>query len=219
MIAEKVYLGFGMQGLGNAVAELITDVLREKFNEITYLEIGVGHGATLGGLARVMRDSFPPRAWRAIGVELPNGYSFDKGETFRHANINHIAVTFTENEAQPPMWGRVTVYLRDSQTFVPDFPIHMALIDACHCSECPKREFLNIESDIVEGGYVLFHDFGLDQIDQAQSPQAKHPINGVRVACAELNLLDETRPGWEFVGELVGDKKAGSANMGVFKKV
>jgi hypothetical protein len=108
----------------------------------------------------------------------------------------------------------------DSHVFIPCFwrlPIHLALIDGCHCYECALKDFSNIEEFVEPGGVVMFHDFGEDQQDQPQ-PRGHKPLD-VRGACRDLGLFDNKRDGWEFVRELVGDKKNGSANIGVFKKL
>jgi hypothetical protein len=213
-------LGLAMQGYEKALEELITDVLRARFPEMTYLEIGVAHGGTLTGLAEIMKGACP--RWRAVGVELPNGYSYNQEETWRNIRAKHLEADFVYDITEPvtPAWGRISIYLMDSRTFMAAFwrqPIHLALIDGCHGRPCVIRDFSNVEEFVEPGGYVLFHDFGVDQIGQAQTHCPTLDVHG---ACQELGLLDSPRPrpGWEFVGELLGDKSQCGANMGVFKR-
>jgi hypothetical protein len=122
-----------------------------------------------------------------------------------------------------PEWGAVTLILKDSHSFFGEHTIaggvHLALIDGCHGKPCVSLDFLLIEPLIVPGGYVMFHDFGADQIGQEQAPPDHCPIVGVHDACASLGLLDNTRDGWRFVQTIIGDKSAGSADMGVFQKL
>ncbi len=78
-------------------------------------------------------------------------------------------------------------------------------------------DFLLLEPFIVPHGIVLMHDFGKDQVGQSQ-PHCPDGLN-VRGAARDLGLLDGGRPGWKFLEVLVGDKPAGSGDMGVFQKL
>jgi hypothetical protein len=216
-------MGISVNGYETAIEELITKVLCLNFATLTYVEIGVAHGGTLGAIADIMRGV--SEKWRAVGVELPNGYSYDEGEVKRNMYGRHLtgSVVYDTKAPVDPPWKQVTVYLTDSRVFLSEFwrqPVHLALIDGCHCRECASKDFANIEDCVVPGGYVMFHDFGEDQIGQHQELQTgDHRQLDVRGACQQLGLLDGTRAGWEFVGELIGDKTRAGANMGVFKKL
>jgi hypothetical protein len=210
-------LGLSMQGYEEKLEELILK-LRPTYPEMTYLEIGVAQGGTLSGMAQSMRCCMK---WRAVGVELPNGYSYDEQETLRNARSKHLDIEFIHDISEPvvPSWNQITVYLMDSHVFMACFwrqPIHLALIDGCHGRNCVVKDFSNIEEYMEPGGYVLFHDFGEDQIGQTQTHCKMLDVRG---ACAELGLLDGSRAGWKFAGELIGDKTQAGANMGVFKKL
>src|SRR5215831_9133230 len=67
--------GYGMQGIEDRVITL-AHTMATKFKEVTYVEIGVGEGPTLTAIASELRNH--AKQWRAIGVELPNGYSFNQ---------------------------------------------------------------------------------------------------------------------------------------------
>jgi hypothetical protein len=212
-------LGLAMNGYELAIASLIRDELAQRFDELTYIEIGVAHGATLTALAEVMHGS-ACRRWRAIGVELPCGYSFSRDDVIRNAQVKHIQLEIIEKIAGPvnPLFGRCTLYLMDSHKFLPKYwrePIHLALIDGCHGKDCVIKDFNHLEPFIVPDGYVMFHDYGEDQIGQGQTHCATLDVRG---ACLELGLMNGTHPEWEFVDEFVGDKTLAGANMGVFKK-
>jgi hypothetical protein len=211
-------LGLAMNGYEQAIEDIIVTKLRPNFPEITYVEIGVAHGGTLAGLAEVMKGVCPK--WRAIGVELPHGYSYSEEETRRKILAKHLDADFFYDIKTPvnPRWQTVSMYLMDSHIFMACFwrlPIHLALIDGCHGKSCVIKDFSNVEEYVEPGGYVMLHDFGEDQIGQSQTHCKTLDVRG---ACAELGLLDGKRIGWEFVGEFVGDKTLAGANMGVFKK-
>jgi hypothetical protein len=60
-------MGYGMGGIEERI---ITTALAvsSRFDEITYIEIGVGEGATMTAIASTLRDS--GKAWRVIGMNL-----------------------------------------------------------------------------------------------------------------------------------------------------
>jgi len=208
-------LGFGMQGLGHQVAQYVQEVCT-RFDKVTYLEIGVGEGTTLAAIADRLRKLAVQ--WRAIGVDLPDGYSLDLFRVNKTMRTKMLPFAETRTSVLLP-WNRVTLHLADSQKFLLtwDELVNLVLIDGCHGKPCAKNDFLNIEPWVVPGGYVMFHDFGQDQQWQSQ-PHCPEGID-VRGACAELGLLDNNREGWRFIGTLIGDKPAGSGDMGVFEKL
>jgi hypothetical protein len=217
---EELKLGFGMQGLGPLVTPYLEHICAE-WDCVTYLEIGVGHGETLTPIAEFLRESVTTN-WRAIGVELPDGYSFNRNAVRDNAWKKHLGIEFMldPKERVTPPWQMVTVYLKDSATFLSSYwkdEIHMALIDGCHGKPCAIMDFLVVEPFIVPGGIVMMHDFGEDQIGQKQ-PHCENGIN-VRGAAKALRLMDDKRTGWKFMDELVGNKKEGAANMGVFQRL
>jgi hypothetical protein len=212
-------LGIAMNGYEEQIEELIIRRLRPNFSDITYLEIGVASGGTLTGLAEVLKSNC--KRWRAVGVELPDGYSYNYDDVRRNCLSKHLNYAFIYHVQEPvePEWNTVSVYLMDSALFMSVFwrqPIHLALIDGCHCEKCCRKDFANVEEFIEPGGIVMFHDFGENQVGQPQ-PRG-HSHLAVRTVCQELGLMDGKREGWEFVGELLGDKSRDAANMGVFKK-
>lgn len=211
-------LGFGMQGMGAAVLGYV-DQVAEMFPEVTYVEIGVGYAITLAAIAYRLRARCDK--WRAIGVELPNNYNRKQIE--KQAALNGLEVKPIQHFHQPvnPQWNRLSIVLRNSQQFLgenfaPEGPVHMALIDGCHGKSCATMDFLLLEPMIAPKGIVMFHDFGEDQIGQYQPHCGSLDVRG---ACKDLALLDNNRPGWKFVDCIIGDKNAGSGDMGVFQKV
>jgi len=218
--AEEIKLGIGMGGLEEPVTRYVREIC-DRFQPATYLEIGVALGQSLITIAQILRDEKPTGGWKAVGVELPNGYSFDRMSVVRAANSKGFPFAFVENIGEPVSlpWNRVTVCLDDAQDLIPKFwtePIHLALIDGCHGKPCVIADFLNIEPFVPVGGIVMFHDFGADQVGHFQP----HCSTGLDVigACRELGLLDDKRSGWKLVDNLVADRSLGSWDMGIFRK-
>jgi len=210
--------GFGMQGIEERVLTVVRAVA-VKFGEVTYVEIGVGEGPTLTAIACELRDH--AKKWRAIGIELPNGYSFNQQKVINFAEERKLALDFIKpnGNIQRPRWDQVTVYLKDSQSFLTELwgdPIHLALIDACHGKPCVIQDFLAVEAFLVKGGLVMFHDYGFDQVGHYQP----HCVTGldVRGAVQDLGLLSGKRKGWVFREELIANRAAGGWDMGIFQK-
>jgi hypothetical protein len=214
-------LGFSMEGLETLMEKLVRDHAAEWLltsTGITYVEIGVGYGGTLSGMAQILKENPSIKRWRAVGVELPLGYSFNRDEVLRAASIKHLPLHFVDSFGRGinPRWQEITVYLCNSQLFFPlywDEPITFALIDACHGRECVRADFQSIERFIVHGGIAMFHDYGKEQIGQEQTHCKTLDVRG---ACEDL--FNEN-PSWSFIGEWIGDKKRGGANMGLFQKL
>ena len=76
----------------------------------------------------------------------------------------------------------------------------------------------------MSGGYVLFHDCGLEEIGTDWQGHCNENIN-VRKALVDLGLLETvTRNGWKFVVELSGTRKTnndpnGGNSLAIFQKI
>lgn len=207
--------GLGMNGLEDAITAFVVET-RRLFNPCTYLEIGVAGGMTLSRVASLM--SAGGQGWRAIGVELPNGYSFNRSEVDQNCGGQHFNVAWiTPNgwNKLDPVWNRVSVVLTDVRDFFEGMwqePIHIALIDGCHCHECVMRDFRNVEKYMPQNGAVMLHDF--DPAIDAPQPHGDHC--DVFGACKELGLVNHERTGWG--APLVMAAAAGGANMLAVRK-
>src|SRR5215472_1369641 len=210
--------GWGMNGMEDKL-ERIAKSITGQFDEITYVEIGVAEGVTLSAIAQLLKGNC--KRWRAIGVELANGYSFNQQRTEEIMARRYLDLEFVSpnGNVQRPRWNQVTVYFKDSQSFLTELwqePIHFALIDGCHGKPCVILDFIALEAWMVDGGIILMHDIGEDQIGLHQ-PHCTGGIN-VRGACYDLGLLANKRPGWKFTEEIKADKSNGGWDMGVFEK-
>jgi hypothetical protein len=212
-------LGFGMNGMEEKVLELARSVA-SKHDAVTYVEIGVGEGTTLSAIGHTLKAS--GKKWRAVGVELPNGYSFNRQHTEMVCGNRGLEINFLvpgNCSIVQPKWGQVTVYFQDSQTFLIERwkePIHFSLIDGCHGKPCVRQDFIAVEGFSVPGTLVMFHDFGDEQKGQAQP----HCPDGCDVygACYDLGLLTGKRKGWNFVEHIHADHNQGGWDMGIFEK-
>ncbi len=218
-IIKEFRLGIGMEGLAHKVEPYVEQVCA-TFDEITYVEIGVAHGTTLTNISSALKDS--GKKWRAIGIDLPDGYSLDKNAVTRNAHRQHLPMTIQgvlDGKANPS-WSWINVYLKSSHTFIPENwtdPIQFALIDGCHCAKCCGTDFLLLEPFFVQGAILMMHD--IDELSQLQQEPRGHGLREVRNVAHNLGLYDSTRPGWKFLDELVSQQGVGAGNMGIFQKV
>lgn len=192
----------------------VLDIAREQagaFEQITYLEIGVGRARTLTAIANVLQDS--GHLWRAIGVELPDGYDYNRKKVLLAAAQRSVKLEF----GGMPYWNQVTVLLDHSLHFLANWndPIQFALIDGCHGKPCVIADFLALEPFLVSGSMVMFHDFSLHQLGTPQ-PHCPSGVD-VRGACAELGLLGGQRQGWTLYETITGDRERHGCDMAVFK--
>src|SRR5262252_9208490 len=154
--------GIAMDGMEDALGKLIAKV-RARFHPFTYLEIGVASCETLAAVSlEISRHGF---GWRSAGIDLPDGYLLDKDDVQPNALTQHLfAAVMQPNGSHEidPVWHQITLFLGDSRDLIPDCwhqPVHLALIDACHCKACVTTDFLSIERHVQPGGVVMFHDF------------------------------------------------------------
>jgi len=212
-------MGFGMGGMEHKI-EACAQKIAERFDNVTYVEIGVGFGVTLSAIAMVLKSA--GHKWRAIGVELVNGYSFNREQTETIAKSRGLSINFvTPNSSfvRPP-WDTVSVYFKDSQSFLTESwqePIQFALIDGCHGKPCVILDFLALEAFMVPGGIIMFHDFSTEQFGYKQP----HCPGGCDVlgACYELGLTTGKRAGWKQLETMRADRAQDGWDMGVFESI
>jgi len=212
-------MGYGMAGIESRII-YYAGKIAERFDEITYIEIGVGEGASLSAIASALKAS--GKKWRAIGVELPNGYSFNREKTTNWAIDREVPIIYASPNGSivHPAWETITVYFKDSMAFLTENwqgQIQFALIDGCHGKQCAKLDFLHVEAFSIPGTVVMFHDFGPDPVGSFQP----HCPSGLDVmgACADLGLLSGKRPNWQFLETMGADRARGGWDMGLFEKV
>lgn len=212
-------MGLSMTGMEEAISGLVRTT-RNTFQPCTYVEIGVARGETLVSVAKVLRET-KGDGWRAVGVELPNGYSYEPAQVEQNATGQHFNVAFVKPQGWnriDPTWNQPTVILCDVRDFfegIWDQPIHLALIDACHCKECVIRDFQNVEKYVPVGGSVMLHDY--EKRINASQPHGGHC--DVVGGCEELGLNQGTRKGWSSPCVFVADQSKDGANMLVVQRI
>ncbi len=216
-ITKEFRLGIGMEGLAPQVEPYVEQICTQ-FPEVTYVEIGVAHAVTLTNISAAIRDH--GNKWRAIGIDLPDGYSLDKNSATRNAHLMKLPMTIegAPNGNINPSWGWINVYLKSSHTFIPENwkdPIQFALIDGCHCAKCCGTDFLLLEPFFVSGAILMMHD--IDEASQEQEEPRGHGLRAVRNVARDLGLSNGKRDGWTMLAEL--QSQPGAGNMGVFQKL
>ncbi len=216
-ITNEFRLGIGMEGLAEQVEPYVYQVC-SQFPEITYVEIGVAHATTLTNISAAIRDY--GSKWRSIGIDLPDGYSLDRNAVTRNAHRKRVPLSMESslNGKTDPKWSQITVYFKNSHTFIPENwtdPIQFALIDGCHCAKCVGTDFLLLEPFFVSGAILMMHD--IDEASQSQPEPRDHGNRAVRDVARDLGLSTGTREGWKMLAEL--QSQPGAGNMGVFQKV
>lgn len=184
----------------------------------TYAEIGIADGTTLLAVAERMRELDPMA--RVVGVDVPECGAFYE-EAFMSRSGNRAEILL-----KPKVNGDsgLFVYLLPSgvqsegvaRSLFPE-PIDFAFIDGCHGKACAMADFLALEDLIAPRGYVVFHDACKEDQGWSIQPHCNEPIN-VRAALDDLGLLNFSRPGWQLVEEVHGNKSKNGNGMCFFQK-
>ena len=210
--------GICMNGLESAMERHLLSVVN-RFPETTYVEIGAAYGKTLTAMASILKST--GKDWRAVGIDLPDGYSFDTASVKQYASDRDLLleVRAGANLSNPIKNNVITLCLIDAQIYLDeiwDAPIHFAFIDGCHGEECVTKDFLNVSQFVPVGGMIAFHDFGEDSCGE---PQVHCVTGNTRAALRKLGLLDDKYPGWAMAEHAVGDKTRVGRDLGVFLRV
>jgi hypothetical protein len=176
---------------------------------LNYIEIGIAHCQTIAAVCRFLKPWTRFHAW---GVEPPSD-PFGCSERMRLAvgcelywgetpaeycdEVNTAQLCLLGSERWTEQLGHIA--------------IHAAFIDGCHCEDHVRMDFLNLESRIVPGGVVMFHDTHPRQ-QGTHNPQTHHESRPlmVRYAMQWLGLLHHSekpmsdglecqRPGWRIL--------------------
>mgnify|MGYP001617170478 FL=1 len=172
-----------------------------------YVEIGVASGATLAAMALLLEGC--GIRYRCDGVDIANGWSYDKEEAKRRMWANPFPYHWQ-------LWDCGSFIFLKRYVDAIDF----LLIDGCHCFECCFRDFVMAEPLIRVGGMVAFHD--VDVENQCKSEELQHwgeKLIEVRRAVQELGLLDGSRPGWEVWKETGYNWQTAARGMLFVRKV
>jgi hypothetical protein len=191
--------GIAMAGLEERFQSFLIDEFKESD---CYLEIGVAYGGTFSGVHHLV-CRFPE--YTMIGVDPNKRYLDPKLDTESWA--------WRQPEEPPDVGVNFYPYRFEAVAdSISPRSVKIALIDACHGKACVINHFSLVEPKIVDGGFVLFHDFGTED----SGPYQDHcdSLCNVVGACKELGLIGNHRPHWKFQEAWLGKE----ADMGIFQK-
>ena len=210
-------LGFNMAGTEEKFEEMLAIGLGSR---TTYLEIGVAAGGTILSVADYCNINLP--MWSCIGVDVERGGYFNPA-VFLLGSSHWTSIH--NGHARRPLneflkINGITIALcGSSNIIVPGFQfIGFCLIDGCHGKKCVIADFEKVELVIIPGGIVAFHDACEEDQGFGFQPHCGEPIN-VRAALKSLGLLDNSREGWESLGEAHGDKSKQGNGFAFFRKI
>lgn len=192
----------------------------------TAVEVGSAGCLTL----RVIKDVIVENRqapWRVVGIDLPEdrAWSLDWkqiGESFDGAPLVYKDGSFPDDRDQIPEKTMSLWLLKDPRMTLLAFPwaIDFAFIDGCHGSTCVQRDFEAIEGRMRKGALMFFHDAGEPETGTDYQEHCCEFIN-VRSALKRLGLMDNRRPGWQWLGEIRGSRHWGGDgnSIAVIRKV
>jgi hypothetical protein len=174
MIDPQKRYGFLRAEEADLIDRLLVTI-KEQFNSVSFLEIGVFGGGTVSGIVRRCKEIGCPVTaagvdflpWKPSPAPLPD-YDFHDSDSM---------------DAFRGMTG----------------PYNFLFVDGCHCVNHAMCDFLNYSPLVVLNGYCLFHDTALpkDGVTQGDWPQdhsyaGKPPsVLGVRDGLKKLGLLQD----------------------------
>lgn len=219
--------GIRMEGCEERIEQLVREQMKHEPVYLTYLEIGVAGGETLRSVTEIVREAADgKKGWITIGVDLPPGEAWALNLEGVKGAMPDLVV-HTEGLPRYLEFGRPHLVLRDAHTLLAEggwldgledeLCLDVVLIDGCHGKACVIRDFLGVAPRTLPGSLVIFHDAGEADQGGDYQPHCREGIN-VRAALRELGLLEGTRPGWEFVEEIPGDKSRGGNSCVVVRK-
>jgi len=181
-----------------AEARLLDDLcvrVKESFQEMRFLEIGVAGGSTMAGIFERCDEIGCPCYYEGVdGAAGKPPFDIPRGR-------------FHEGDS-------AEVWLNVSGEF------NFLFVDACHCVNHAMLDFLHYSPLVVVNGYCLFHDTRDTDWQgkhyQGHGPHAPPFQIGVRQALLKLGLLHELRSDWRFIEEV---KDSDIMGMMLYKRV
>lgn len=196
---------YGMMRVEEAdLIDRLLGKIKDEFDIIKFLEIGIMGGGTVRGVYRKGKELDVPVL--AAGVD------------FEH---------YKPNPMPDPDY---IFYGGDSMDKFREFPsafqYNFLFVDGCHCTNHALCDFSNYSPFVEVGGYCLFHDTALPsgKDKQEEWPQTDHSyagkppsVLGVREALTKLGLLQGFRVDWKLVEEVPSN--SGLMGMCLFQKL
>lgn len=223
-------LGYNTAGTEQVFEQMLNNAIKKADGPFTYLEIGVAEGTTLGSVARFLSEH--RTNWNAIGVDILDGPFFNAQRFLRENSKMNTEILFNGDRQVQLVPQNMTniisiVLMGDGDTLdgllIPTESLHFVLIDGCHGAPCVERDFLAIENLVAPGGIVAFHDAmpedqGRDWQEHCQQMiSVRQALNNLAMPLPNsVGFLADwkPRPGWEFAGEVHGDKSVNPPGNG-----
>jgi hypothetical protein len=184
--------GWMMEAAAPVMCQAIYNAaVKSEANTFRYLELGIGMGQTMKAVCEFLDHLAVP--FEVNGLDLANDPHNTK------ATLPETLAGYTD---------RVRVVYDDNRNVRQHFEpqsMQLIFIDGCHCYECVKRDFEQVETLVAPRGMVVFHDV-CTGMQGAHNPQTFHehrPLE-VRRAISDLGLFAGTRPGWWLVADMHG---------------
>lgn len=184
----------------------------KPFDEVpfNYLEIGAAGTVTMKSIYEIVKSYIKHDRWQIMGLDLPNGWSLDWSTINSFAHPLNIIKEDDKKSYIPN--SHASLYLQSNPrewiAALPDESIDICFIDGCHGKRCVLEDFRAVESKIVKGGIIFFHDAGVPEQGTDWQGHCQENIN-VRQAIEELGLLNGTNKQWKFLFETNGSRKIG----------
>ncbi len=221
--------GIRMNGCEEELEKLLKQhylAFKEKVRwDYNLVEIGTAGATTLKAFYDILlENSWDGDRFRAIGFDLPNGYTFNWKEVHNNLNNGFFYAQDGLIKDIPIIPTRVpSIILCDGRKYMKNhwqFPIHFCLIDGSHCFTCVQLDFQAIERFVAPKGLVIFHDAGLEEQGTDHQDCEHGGFIEVRKAIENLGLFDNKRPGWKFLGMIDGNRKSGGEgnSIAIFEK-
>jgi hypothetical protein len=220
---KKIQFGIRMDGCETEIEKIFVDYLLSNRDNFKYLEIGAAGGLTMRAIFEIVSKNIKHNNWSILGIDIENGWSLDWNKLLSLFGQDDLYVC-TNLKSRNESHGRKVELIVDNnprelvKNHIKD--IDICFIDACHCRECPKNDFLNVEENIKKNGIVIFHDSGI--IEQGTDWQCHgNSFIEVRRSIADIGLFDDKFKNWRFIKEIYGSRFTGGDgnSCSVFQKI
>lgn len=184
------------------------EIANARERPFVYLEIGILSGDTLLGACQAAGQW--AHQWKAYGVDLWHGpwikeADWDAQVPTLEAKIGkYLSVMSRVPEEHHWHKSGCGIYLIGNENFLDhtDELFDFVFLDACHEYDCCKRDFLGVEPKVTSGGVVAIHDTNPD-IQGGDFQQHRGLALEVRKMVQDVGLLNNTRPGWRLLDDLI----------------
>jgi hypothetical protein len=199
--------------------EAIIKIGISELNPYTFVEIGTAGGDTLKGVYNILLEQKEKDSnfkFYLLSNDLPNGWSLVVDYLLK--NFNYNIRLHTGDGPVPLEEGIPMVALKKPRealkTWTKNNPrISCCFVDGCHGRQCVIDDFNVVKDLISPGGFVLFHDAGIEEQETDLQLHCNENIK-VRQAVIDLGLMDGKCEGWTLYKEIIGSRHFGGDGHG-----